>query len=225
MRSVNAADETLDRAERAASSLRQMIVTGEIVPGQRLSESAMTERLDVSRNTLREAFRMLTAERLLTRRPNAGVFVAIPSLASILDIYRVRRMIEVQALRAAPGRHPAGARMREAVEHAIRGREAGDWAAVGTANMAFHTAIVALADSERLDRVYANVSAELRLAFGFLEDLEYLHAPYIELNQRVLELHLAGDTAGAAEALDEYLVRSERTVLAAYARIAPAPTL
>ena len=91
--------------------------------------------------------------------------------------------------------------------------------------MDFHTAIVALADSERLDRVYANVSAELRLAFGFLEDLEYLHAPYIDLNQRVLELHLAGDTAGAAEALDEYLVRSERTVLAAYARIAPAPTL
>nr|WP_276510459.1 FCD domain-containing protein [Pseudoclavibacter helvolus] len=146
-------------------------------------------------------------------------------MASILDIYRVRRMIEVQALKAAPGRHPAGARMSEAVERAVAGREAGDWAAVGTANMDFHTAIVALADSERLDRVYANVSAELRLAFGFLEDLEYLHAPYIDLNQRVLELHLAGDTAGAAEALDEYLVRSERTVLAAYARIAPAPTL
>ncbi|MBB2956251.1 GntR family transcriptional regulator [Pseudoclavibacter helvolus] len=222
---MNAADETLDRAERAASSLRQMIVAGEVAPGERLSESSMTERLDVSRNTLREAFRMLTLERLLTRRPNAGVFVAIPSLASILDIYRVRRMIEVQALKAAPGRHPAGARMSEAVERAVAGREAGDWAAVGTANMDFHTAIVALADSERLDRVYANVSAELRLAFGFLEDLEYLHAPYIDLNQRVLELHLAGDTAGAAEALDEYLVRSERTVLAAYARIAPAPTL
>lgn len=222
---MNAADETLDRAERAASSLRQMIVVGEIVPGQRLSENAMTERLEVSRNTLREAFRMLTLERLLTRRPNAGVFVAIPSLASILDIYRVRRMIEVQALRAAPGRHPAGVRMREAVERAVAGRGAGDWAAVGTANMDFHTAIVALADSERLDRVYANVSAELRLAFGFLEDLEYLHAPYIDLNQRVLERHLAGDTDGAAEALDEYLVRSERTVLAAYARIAPAPTI
>ncbi|PPF42259.1 GntR family transcriptional regulator [Pseudoclavibacter sp. AY1F1] len=222
---MNAADETLDRAERAASSLRQMIVAGEVSPGERLSESSMTERLDVSRNTLREAFRMLTLERLLTRRPNAGVFVAIPSLASILDIYRVRRMIEVQALKAAPGRHPAGARMREAVERAVAGREAGDWAAVGTANMDFHTAIVALADSERLDRVYANVSAELRLAFGFLDDLEYLHAPYIDLNQRVLTLHLAGDTDGAAESLDEYLVRSERTVLAAYARIAPAPTL
>ena len=72
VRSVNAADETLDRAERAASSLRQMIVAGEVAPGERLSESSMTERLDVSRNTLREAFRMLTHERLLTRRPNAS---------------------------------------------------------------------------------------------------------------------------------------------------------
>lgn len=53
--------------------------------------------MDVSRNSLREAFRLLTKEGLLRHEHNRGVFVATPSVASIIDIYRVRRTIECQA--------------------------------------------------------------------------------------------------------------------------------
>lgn len=182
----------------------------------------MGERLGVSRNTLREAFRMLTHERLLVHKPHAGVFVAVPSLASIIDIYRVRRMIECQALRTSPARHPASRRMRAAVESALASREADDWIAVGTANMEFHSAIVALADSDHLDRLYANISAELRLAFGLLDDPDYLHRPYVDRNQAVLELYLSGDAVEAASVLEDYLLQSERTIVAAYARRLPA---
>ena len=94
--------------------------------------------------------------------------------------------------------------------------------AVGTANMEFHSAIVALADSDHLDRLYANISAELRLAFGLLDDPDYLHRPYVDRNVTVLELYLAGDSAGAASVLEDYLLRSERTIVAAYARQLPA---
>jgi DNA-binding GntR family transcriptional regulator len=216
------ADDSLSRADQAAERLRRLLITGDLVPGQRLSESAVSERLGVSRNTLREAFRVLTHERLLVHKPHAGVFVAVPSLAAIIDIYRVRRMIECQALRVAPARHPASRRMRAAVESAQVSRETDDWIAVGTANMAFHSAIVALADSDHLDRLYANISAELRLAFGLLDDPDYLHRPYLDRNAAVLELYSAGDSAGAAAALEDYLLQSERTVVAAYARRLPA---
>jgi DNA-binding GntR family transcriptional regulator len=211
-------DDSLSRADTAAEQIRALLISGELVPGQRLSETAMSERLGISRNTLREAFRMLTHERLLTHKPHAGVFVVVPSLATIIDIYRVRRMIECQAIRQAPPRHPASRRMRTAVDAALRGRDASDWLAVGTANMEFHSAIVALADSDHLDRLYANMSAELRLAFGTLHDPEYLHHPYIERNAALLDLYLAGDADAAAAELDDYLVQSERTVVATYAR-------
>ena len=216
------AEDSSSRADQAAERLRRLLITGDLVPGQRLSETAIGERLGVSRNTLREAFRMLTHERLLVHKPHAGVFVAVPSLASIIDIYRVRRMIECQALRSAPARHPASRRMRAAVESAVAGRETDDWIAVGTANMEFHSAIVALADSDHLDRLYANISAELRLAFGLLDDPEYLHRPYVDRNDAVLELYLAGDAAEAASVLEDYLLQSERTIVAAYARQLPA---
>ena len=77
----------------------------ELFPGQRLSEAAFSDRFDVSRNSLREAFRLLTKDGLLRHEANRGVFVAVPSMASIIDIYRVRRMLECGALRQAWQQH------------------------------------------------------------------------------------------------------------------------
>ena len=201
-----------------AEELRQRITRGEFSPGQRLSEQTLSDSLGISRNTLREVFRTLTKDGLVKHSPNRGVFVAIPSIASIIDIYRVRRLIECQALGQAYPRHPAKKKMRDAVETAQRCRAEGDWLGAGTANMAFHMAIVELADSERLNVLFAQVLAELRLAFGLLQDPEFLHAPYVDMNINILELAEGGEFARAAAALNDYLVHSERIVLAVYAR-------
>jgi len=216
--SVSTESESLTLGERIARQLRQQITQGVFTPGQRLSEQALSDSLGISRNTLREVFRVLVQEGLLRHAPNRGVFVATPSLASIIDIYRVRRLIECQALAQAYPRHPAKKRMRAAVEAALRCRELGDWPGVGTANMAFHMAVVELADSERLNLMFAPMLAELRLAFGLLQDSEFLHAPYVDMNLNILELAEAGQYAQAAAALQDYLVHSERIVLAVYAR-------
>ncbi|WP_081163063.1 GntR family transcriptional regulator [Ensifer aridi] len=215
-------DTTLTLAPRLAEQIRNKLIAGELKPGQRLSEASLSSDLDVSRNSLREAFRLLTKEGLLRHEPNRGVFVATPSIASIIDIYRVRRVIECRALEQAYPQHPAVARMHLAVDKALEYRAANDWVGVGSANMAFHAAIVDLADSARLNAFYGQIAAELRLSFGLLEDVEFLHAPYVDMNAAILSQVEAGKMAEAAAALEAYLARSERTVLAAFARIAEA---
>ncbi len=212
------ADVPQNLTDRVSEQIRRKLVDGELTPGQRLSEAALSESLEISRNTLREAFRLLTKEGLLKHEPNRGVSVAIPSIAAIIDIYRVRRLIECQALAQAYPRHPARKRLREAVDKALRCRGEGDWRGVGTANMEFHQAIVELADSERLNEMFSHLLAELRLAFGLLNDPEFLHAPYVDSNVKIVELFEAGKPQEAAAALGDYLVHSERIVLAAYAR-------
>ena len=215
---MKAPAEVQNLTERIAEEVRSQLVNGALTPGQRLSEAALSESLEISRNTLREVFRMLTKEGLLVHEPTTGVSVAVPSIASIIDIYRVRRMIECQALAQAYPMHPALSLMREAVETAklLRGEE--NWSEVGTANMAFHKAIVALADSERLNEMFSHLLAELRLAFGLLRDPHFLHAPYVDMNQKILQLFENGKPKEAAEELSAYLVHSERIILAAYAR-------
>lgn len=115
---MNDAAPTLPRTlgESITKELRRMLVEGELVPGQRLSEAALADSLQISRNTLREAFRVLTREGLLTHEPNRGVTVAEPDMASIIDIYRVRRFIECTAIAQAYPQHPGVRHMREAVE-------------------------------------------------------------------------------------------------------------
>lgn len=207
---------------RIAEALRDQLITGELKPGERLSEAALAASFEVSRNTLREAFRLLTKDGLLQHEPHRGVFVSVPSAASILDIYRVRRMLECQALAGAYPGHPAVARMRAAVAEARMRRDETDWQGVGSANMRFHAAVVDLADSERLSGFYAQIAAELRLCFGQLRDPELLHAPYIEMNAAILADLEAGRPDVASQGMERYLAQSERMILAALARVSPA---
>lgn len=218
-------DEGMNQQGPLADVLRQRIIDGDVAPGSRLSESSLAESFDVSRNTLREAFRVLAEQGLVAHIPHRGVSVASPSIADVIDIYRARRVIECTALRQSEPEHPAVQRMTDAVaaaEAAVAGVSADDasaWRAVGSANMAFHVALVDLADSPRLARTYRNVAAELRLAFLKIDDPRALHEPFVRKNRAVLDTFLTrGAEAGAAE-LERYLVQSERVVLGAFARM------
>ena len=57
-----------------------------------------------------------------------------------------------------------------------------------------------------------------RPALNNAYNAEFLHAPYVDLNVQILELTESGDFARAAATLTDYLVQSERIVLAVYAR-------
>ncbi|QIK63509.1 GntR family transcriptional regulator [Leucobacter viscericola] len=206
------------RALDAAAEIRARISRGELAPGERVPEAKLAESLGVSRNTLREAFRALSEEGLITQIPNRGACVAIPNINTIIDIYRVRRLIECQAVAEAMPRHPAIARMRRAVEAALEARDHDDWPSIATSNIEFHRAIFELADSARLNRMYTQLTSELRLAFGLIDDPAYLHAPFLERNERILELLESGATDKASAALRDYLLLAERILLAGYER-------
>src|SRR3954454_13493065 len=99
----------LDRsssAERAADILRRSITEGALPPGAQLSEVELTEVLEVSRNTLREAFRLLTHEGLLIYKLHRGVFVPELDEADVVDLYRLRRVLEVDVIRGLAERDP-----------------------------------------------------------------------------------------------------------------------
>ncbi|MFG1606139.1 GntR family transcriptional regulator [Actinoplanes sp. NPDC049265] len=209
---TTASDRTETGAARAVSQLRERMIAGELQPGKSLPESVWTVELDVSRNTLREAFSTLIEEGLLVRYPHRGVFVATLTPAQIADIYRVRVLLECTALRQAPTDPPLAAPLRAAVADGRAAVARGEWRAVGTANMHFHEQIVALAGSPRLDGWMRQLTAELRLAFAAAPDVEALHRPFVGLNDEITRVYEAGDALRAADLLRDYLLTSERVV-------------
>jgi DNA-binding GntR family transcriptional regulator len=93
----------------AAENLRQAIFNGVFQPGERLVEADLCSRLDISRASLREALRILAAEKLITLVPNRGPSVASISWAEAEEIYDVRAMLEGEAAFRAATRLDAGA--------------------------------------------------------------------------------------------------------------------
>lgn len=201
-----------------AETLRRQIILGTYSPGQKLSESRLAEEFQVSRNTLREAFRVLSEQGLVAHVRHRGVTVSSPTIADVVDIYRTRRIIECGVLSAASPLHPGVAKMESAIERAESARARGDWGEVGSANMNFHDALVSLGDSARLSRVHGQLAAEMRLVFLAIDDAEALHSPFVARNRAILErLKNEGPETATAE-LEGYLIASERAVLGVFTR-------
>jgi DNA-binding GntR family transcriptional regulator len=204
-------------AERVVDVLRGYLIEGRIVPGTRLSEEAFANAMSVSRNTLREAFRILAHEKLLVHEMNRGVFVRELSVADVTSIYQFRTMLETSALLRTETHTPSQrSRIRLAVTEGLAAAEAEDWRGLGTANMHFHSAIAGLAANRRLDGVMSQLLAEQRLAFHVMTPLKDFHYPYLTDNQRICELIEAGDVTRAAEHLAAYLDRACAQMVAAF---------
>ncbi|MCG7208015.1 MULTISPECIES: GntR family transcriptional regulator [Streptomyces] len=205
-------------AERVSDILRSRIADGFFPPGTRLSEDGIGGALGVSRNTLREAFRLLTHERLLVHELNRGVFVRVLTVEDVEDIYRTRVLVECAVVRGLGEPPYALDALSAAVAEGQSAAAADDWKAVGTANIHFHRELVALAGSERTDELMRSVFAELRLAFHVVDDPHALHEPYLARNREILQALRTGDRRGAERLLETYLTDSLERVVDVYRR-------
>ena len=96
--SVATAARTPTAQDRAAATLRTAILDGELRPGQRVNQEAWAERAGVSLIPVREALRALAGEGLVTYRPRRGYAVTELDLAELEEVYRLRRLLETDAL-------------------------------------------------------------------------------------------------------------------------------
>lgn len=209
--------ERSSTAERVADVLRTRIMEGLFPPGSRLPEEVIASGLAVSRNTVRESFRLLTHERLAVHELNRGVSVPVPSAADVVDLYRVRRVIETSAARMVAEAPRSAIRVvRAAVESGRRAGAAGRWKDVATSDLEFHRAIANLAGSQRVDEIMRRTLAELRLLFHLMTDPERFHAPYIDRNDQIAQLLEQRDGPAAADELVAYLDAAETQILEAY---------
>jgi len=96
----------------AYDSLKELIASGDLLPGSRVREIELAERLGVSRTPIREALRRLEAEGLLTHAPHAGLVVAKLDHQAVIELYAMREVLEGTAARFA-ARHASEAEVQE----------------------------------------------------------------------------------------------------------------
>lgn len=81
------------------AQLRQMIVNGDLAPGDPIRQDAVAERLNISRLPLREALKVLEGEGQVVYWPHRGYRVRKLSIEDLLEVYRLRELLESEAVR------------------------------------------------------------------------------------------------------------------------------
>lgn len=200
-------------AEHAAESLRRYIAEGRLAPGTQLREERLSTAFGISRNTVREAFRLLAQERLVEHALHRGVYVRTLTPDDVRELYRARRLLEPLGLGPAANSPACRAALLGTAERAAVRATAGDWAEVGSADIAFHRTLVSACESSHISWLFDQVLAELRLAFLRVPDLRALHEPYVEWNHRLAVLIDGLHADAARDELSKYLEVAERHLL------------
>jgi DNA-binding GntR family transcriptional regulator len=98
----------LTKTELALQALRERIRDGQLQPGERLRVDELTRELGMSPTPIREALRLLQADRLVDYRPHHGIIVAELSADTTEEVYHLRSMLEPLAVELAVPRLSAG---------------------------------------------------------------------------------------------------------------------
>lgn len=193
--------------ERIAASLRVAIIDGRLKPGTRLTETDLALRLGVSRVPLREAFRVLEAEGIVTIQPHRGVVISPLSTAEMLELFEVREMIEAKAAELlATHRDPGVLRSLETMSKAMRTSVAtGDLDTYYRLAADFHDTLVAGSGNRILGRVHSQIRLQLRRYQMMMSGVPDSPARSIDEHDRLLACIGAGRIEEAGQLAREHI--------------------
>jgi GntR family transcriptional regulator, transcriptional repressor for pyruvate dehydrogenase complex len=212
--------------EQVNDQLRELIVSGELAPGERLpNEAVLAREFGVSRATVREALRILTAQNLIrtTKGAGGGSYVTLPTVDHISEFLRgnlnllsesdhvtleefleLRELIEVPAARLAAARASEAdvQRLRESIpEQPLRMTTTEQFAY----NKGFHTVIVEASGNTLLYIATQPVFTVLQTHLARSTLGRSFHLSINDHHRRILEAIGSGDADAAAAEMHAHL--------------------
>jgi DNA-binding GntR family transcriptional regulator len=150
--------------DAVADALREAILDGALQPGSWLREAEVARELKVSRTPVRDAFRILAVEGLVTLNANQGAVVSPMTSDDILELYATREVLEGLAARLAARRAPQRC-IEEFAPLIAQMRavgESGEFGDLSRLNFQFHAIIRDAAGNRYLERSLAQVQNAAR---------------------------------------------------------------
>jgi DNA-binding GntR family transcriptional regulator len=169
---------------QAVDEIRELIFRHVLLPGEKVRQVELAQRVGVSRSPLREALRTLESEGMVSYEPNRGYVISRLDADDLAQIYRMRTLLEFEILRTIK---PAAAAVAEIAQHnadMVKAIEAENISAILRANREFHFSIFALSPLSLFRR---EVRRLWQLSEGYRAT--YLWLP--ETRERIVQEHTA----------------------------------
>ncbi|MFJ8825538.1 GntR family transcriptional regulator [Streptomyces sp. NPDC102467] len=203
------------RFTQAYQDLRNLIVSGHFPPNARLTEAELTNRLDVSRGTIRSVLVRLAQEGYVTSEPNRGVRTRVFTIEEAAAVLEAREVLE-SALAAKAAVHATEPELAELADICAKmgdAEDAHDEAEYSRLNRCFHRHVRTIARQPILSGfvdvlVYPLVMRQFR-------DLARSHPRANSLNEHcaVLAALLTHNPDAAAAAMRHHVASARRALL------------
>jgi len=201
---VTATDAKRPEHEAIYQRIRDMILFGELAPGQGVTILGLTERLGAGMTPVREAIRRLTAEGALEAQGNRRVIVPVMTLEKLDQIEFARLEIEPKLAEIAAKKQGSGLvdELRALDDQVNEAIAAGSIERYLEANFRFHFRLYEEAKATILKKIalslWLQAGPSLRIVCG-----RYGTSNLPDKHDEAMEALVAGDPAGAAQAISE----------------------
>lgn len=159
--------DTITVADAVRSRLERSLLAGDYPAGAEVRDTHVARQLGVARPTARVAVQALIADGFLVRESGKSARVRSFTPEDVADIFRVRRLIEFDAVVSVCNGGDT-ADIATSLEKFAAVKNDQDWESAAQADMCFHAAVVAAARSPRLSSLFQNISTEIRLLMALL---------------------------------------------------------
>ncbi len=204
-------------AVAAANGIKDAILEGQLLPGEPLHEIELSEKLNISRGTVREALRLLSQEGLVEIIPYRGAFVARLTPQMVEEIYTLRALLEPYALRLCMEKgafdEETLSQIAKLVKRMGEMELAGNYAETIRADMKFHEIISERCGHRLLTDVLKNLQA---MTLMFILSTKLYQSDMISdevTHQAIYEGILSGDPQLAAEIVRKHITDAGTSLL------------
>jgi len=192
--------------DELAELIRAMIIGGELRPGQRINEQALCARFLVSRTPLREALKVLSAERLVRLLPNRGAEVACITHAEADDLLLILGVLHTLAAELACARmneHEI-ADIRTKYQAMVEDFHSGEPLSYLALDRAIHTAIFKAARNAALIDLHHLLETRLGSVLSLVQTPPPRWCEAVEDHRRMIEALEDRDAAAFARLAREH---------------------
>jgi DNA-binding GntR family transcriptional regulator len=202
----------------AYHNLREAILNGQLPPGTKLVEQAISTQMAISKTPIREAIRELAQEGLILFKARRGITVIDFTEKDINELVTLRSSLEVLGVRLAHENlvEDDFFTLRAILDRIVAAEKAHDYAGLSDLDIEFHQFIIEKSGNKRLVKAWKDIASQMNVLFRMIRYFEFSDTYMSMMHGELIEALLSGTSEQYEGRFREHILLNEANILAVF---------
>ncbi len=202
----------------AYSNLREAILNGQLPPGTKLVEQAISTQMAISKTPVREAIRELAQEGLILFKARRGISVIDFTEKDINELVTLRASLEVLGVRLAHGNLTENdfVTLNSILDKIVASEKSYNYAELSDLDIEFHLFIIQKSDNQRLVKAWKDIASQMHVLFRMIHYFEFSDTYMSMMHRELIEALASGEQEKYEKAFRSHILLSEENILSVF---------